>query len=360
MATVLFLFAILTTPQDRIICELWTRTLTQEAFDTACAVHSLEGLRVDVYSMDGALVCMKPAASLRTILEDCSLHGALDQYRLKIVQPEFTNLLCMVENEVNETPTAEMVADQCPGAGSDYVAKFAGTRSTEEARKFSCPVRRVPSGHGFYDQPFDAGGLVTRDELTWLAGQLIWNGHVKVISCGGMNGVNLNKIATPCGYLSAHDDVIRWQNQFNAAIFEAATAYDVPARLLKRMMLVESQLWPFYGGPDGEIGIMQITDNGLDTLLRWDREIDPDYLGRDDTRKAWSRNVTRQLFLCHNCNLQEAIDHIKETMPYYARLLAAFHCRAVTINPALTGADEWRQTIVDYNGSEEYLLRIER
>lgn len=361
MEILIFLFAILSTPQDRIICDLWTRTLTQEAFDAACPISSPVGYRVDVYSLDMQLLCAKPAEQLPTIREDCGLNGALDQYRLRIVQPAYTTLLCMVESNRQETPGAEMIAEQCPGVGSSYTVQYAGSRSAQDAAKFACPARSIPSGHGFYEQPFDVSGLATRDELPLLAGELIWNGHVKVTTCAGGSGVDLNRAATPCGYLSAQDAVIAWQNQFDAEIYDAALTYRVPARLLKRMMMIESQFWIFHDrGADGEIGIMQITDNGLDTLLRWDREIDPVYLSRDDTRKAWSRNVTRQLFICHHCSFQEAIDHIKNTMPYYARLLAAFHCRAATLNPAHEGADQWRQTVVDYNGSGTYLLRIER
>jgi hypothetical protein len=105
---------------------------------------------------------------------------------------------------------------------------------------------------------------------------------------------------------------------------------------------------------------MQLTDNGLDTLLRFDRVIDPEYLGRDALDQLWSRAVTREIFICRNCRMEETLQHIKNTMPYYARLLAAFHCRAVTVNPALTGADAWRQSVVDFNGSGEYLLKVEQ
>jgi hypothetical protein len=41
-------------------------------------------------------------------------------------------------------------------------------------------------------------------------------------------------------------------------------------------------------------------------------------------------------------------------------LIAAYQCRAVTINPALVGNDTWRQSVVDYNGSADYLGRIEQ
>lgn len=362
MTTVLFFFAILTAPQDRIICDLWTHALTMEAYKAACPTSALAGLRLDVLDVDTLdLLCSKPADDLPRVLEVCGLGGPLDAYVLRLVEPDFQTLVCMIQSESDITPTPVQVAEQCPQAGANYEVEYAGKREVKEAQAFACPVRNIPQGFGLYEQPFDADDLTTRDDLPLLAGQLIWNGYVTVISCDGTSGVNMHRIATPCGYASAHDDVIRWQNQFNAQIFTAATIYNVPARLLKRMMMVESQFWIFHDrGADGEIGIMQITDNGLDTLLRWDREIDPAYLSRSAEAQAWSRNVTRQMLICHHCTLQEATDHIKQTMPYYARLLAAYHCRAVTLNPALTGADEWRQTVVDYNGSGEYLAKVEQ
>jgi len=138
----------------------------------------------------------------------------------------------------------------------------------------------------------------------------------------------------------------------------------VPAKLMKRMMRVESQYWPFYTAPAGEIGVMQVTDNGLDTLLRFDHEFDPFYFERDDLDQFWSRSITRNKLYCNACTMEEAIAKIKETMDIYARLLAAFHCRAVTINPALLAPDAgdlaWRQAVVDYNGSADYLERIEQ
>lgn len=361
MQTIIFLFAILTTPTDRIICDLWTRELSQEAFNAACPIVTLAGYRLDVYSLDMQLQCSKPAESLPRILQDCNLNAALDNYILRIVQPNFSELLCMVESENETSPTDEEVIAQCPNVEKSYQVQYAGTKQEDEAVEFACPARDIPSGFGLYEQVSTADELVTRDELALLAGNLIWFGHVKVTSCEGRSGVNMNRVATPCGYLSAHDDVLAWQNQFNASIYEASITYSVPARLLKRMMMMESQFWLFYdNGLDGEFGLMQITDNGLDTLHRFDFGLDPDYLSRDETEKSWSRNVTRQLLLCDFCSLQEAIDHTKNIMPYYARLLASFHCRAVTINPSLVGIDGWRQTVVDYNGSFAYLERIEQ
>lgn len=360
MTTLLFLFAILNTPQDRILCDLWTRALTQPEFDAACPVSALTGLRVDVYSLDMSLVCSKPAESLPRIQQDCNLNAALDQYILRLVKPAQSDLLCMVESESEEQPSHAEIAAQCPALPSEYVVKFAGSREVQPEAEFSCPARTLTPGFGLYEQALASDDLFTRNELPLLAGKLIWFGFVDVITCEGGSGVTIDHVATPCGYLSAYDDVIAWQNQYNNAIYSAALTHGVPARLLKRLMMIESQFWPFYDkGAAGEIGIMQITDNGMDTLLRWDQAIDPEYLSRNIDAQAWSRNITRQLFHCPYCSLAEATEKIKINMPYYARLLAAYHCRAVTLNPALVGADEWRQTVLDFNGSVEYLLKVE-
>jgi hypothetical protein len=283
---------------------------------------------------------------------------------IRIVQPGFTELICSVVSQNEDLPTEQEVKDQCPQGlinfkTGAYTIAWKKPYTQAEAQPFTCPARSLQSGSGLYEQVPGADYLMTDLPLAWLAGKLIWTAQVKV-TCPGNGLDSFTLAANPCGLAQAKSITYQWQNQFNSEIYRAAIAYDVPAKLLKRMMIIESQFWPYYSGDANEIGIMQITDNGLDTLLRFDTAIDPTYLSRNEQKQSWSRNVTRQLFSCINCNLENAVNHIKETMPYYARLLAAFHCRAVTINPALTGNDAWRQAVVDYNGSGEYLERIER
>jgi hypothetical protein len=195
-----------------------------------------------------------------------------------------------------------------------------------------------------------------------LAGKLIWNGIVKPVCNGsGLDPYTLG--ADACGLSSTRDYVIRWQNQYNGEIFDAATKYAVPARLLKRMMSLESQFWPLWesASGDGEIGVMQITDNGLDTLYRFDKSFDPFYWERSDAGKFYSRSITRDRLYCHGCNMEKLIEKTKQNISLYAQMLAAFQCRAVTLNPALNDGshDAWRQAVVDYNGSAEYLAKIE-
>ena len=359
MIPLIYLFALLTTPADRWICDLWTRAITQEGMIAACGSLRLEGYRLDVYNLDMQFQCAKPAPYLMSILETCELDGLLDDYVLRLEEPGFTQIICMVQSEHEDKPSAEEIHSQCPWA-KNYTIKFAGVKAPDERKSFTCPARNLQIGLNLYEQAPSADALFTDDQLTWLAGELIWNGQVKA-DCYGSGLDPYTLAANACGLAFARGPVILWQNQFNTEIYAAAIKYNVPAMLLKRMIMTESQFWPFYEREDaGELGLMQVTDNGLDTLLRFDTLIDPDYLNRDDLGKLWSRGVTRNSLICINCTMEEAIAKIKSSMDLYARLLAAFHCRAVTINPLLVGDLAWRQSVVDYNGSDQYLIRIEQ
>lgn len=363
MTTILFIFALLTAPTDKYICDLWTSEITREGVIAACGISLLEGLRVDVYDLEMKPVCQLDAIYLNDLAEMaeiCQLVHPLDEYVLRIVQPGYTTIICYVNSTQQDQPTADEIAAQCPQA-HDYIIEFAGTMEPPRAPEpFKCPPRNLSSGFGLYDQAQSAKDLLTSEDLTWLAGKLLWSGIVKADCDGGTSGVNaFTMIANPCGMAAARQAVIQWQNQFDAEIYAAALANNVPAKLLKRMIRIESQFWPFYTAPAGEVGVMQVTDNGLDTLYRFDQAFDPFYLERDEANQFWSRSITRDDLTCHGCTLTQAIEHTRKNMNTYARLLAAFHCRAVVINPALEGQNAWRQTVVDYNGSADYLDKVE-
>jgi hypothetical protein len=358
MIPIIYLFALLTAPADKYICDLWTRAITQKNMMEACGTLQVEGYRVDVYDLEMDLLCTRPGSALMDIMNECDLESPLDQYVLRIVEPGFSTLICFVESEHEDKPTTEEVQTQCPWS-PPHIVKFIGTKPEEILSPFTCPARDIAIGPGLYDQASSAALLHTSEDLTWLAGRLIWGGMVKT-ECGGSGLYPVTFTANPCGLTYARSTVIHWQNQFDDEIYAAAIRHNVPARLLKRMIMIESQFWPFYKPTAAnEVSVMQITDNGLDTLLRFDPSIDPGYITRDDTAKFWARSTVRDTLTCVSCHIEEAIEKINSDMDLYARLLAAFHCRAVTVNPALVGDQAWRQAVVDYNGSARYLERIE-
>jgi hypothetical protein len=106
---------------------------------------------------------------------------------------------------------------------------------------------------------------------TYLAANLILQGAVDAGSCpdGGLSpgegGVN------QCGLEHARDAVNEWQNRFDELILTTAQETDVPARLLKNLFARESQFWPGIYQAAGDVGLGQLTENGADTTLFWNR-----------------------------------------------------------------------------------------
>src|SRR5689334_19194850 len=105
MIPLIYLFALLTTPTDKWICDLWTRAITQEGMIAACGSLRLDGYRVDVYDLDMKFVCAKPAPYIMELHDSCPLDHPLDEYVLRLVEPGFTQIICMVESENQTTPT---------------------------------------------------------------------------------------------------------------------------------------------------------------------------------------------------------------------------------------------------------------
>jgi hypothetical protein len=105
---------------------------------------------------------------------------------------------------------------------------------------------------------------------TYLAANLILQGAVDASSCpeGGLapgQGVN------QCGLEHARDAVNEWQNRFDELILSTAQETAVPARLLKNLFARESQFWPGIYQAAGDVGLGQLTENGADTTLFWNR-----------------------------------------------------------------------------------------
>ena len=70
MTTLFFIWAILTAPADRYICDLWTQQINRAEFVAACGVDLLEGLRLDITQIDdGAPVCSVDAVYLNDIAD---------------------------------------------------------------------------------------------------------------------------------------------------------------------------------------------------------------------------------------------------------------------------------------------------
>lgn len=366
MTLVLFTWYILLHISDTPVCALWLSTIpTQADVQAACRGYDLGALSMRVSTLETRqTVCDTKAEWIFQVNEICGYTLPPDQYVIHLIQPARDVISCAVNVDHEGKPTRDEILASCGpsawfGLASGRAELIYSHQTTENPDPPMCQSPDVPIGPGLYDQPSDPKQLWSDDQLTWLAGRLIWFGVV-IPDCGGYSGLDPETLAAnACGLRSARGKVIEWQNQFDTDIYNAAVMYNVPARLLKRMIGQESQFWPLYVGAAGEIGILQVTENGADVLLRYDPTLMPWYGGVRVDAQFWLRMEQLNKFDCINCDLSQAIEHTRAMIPMYARLLAAYRCRAVSINPALTGAQAWQQAAVDFNGSGEYLRHIE-
>ena len=116
------------------------------------------------------------------------------------------------------------------------------------------------------------GDLHTASRYDLLAGRLLVSGFVEGSRNGG--GVALSERSpNGCGVALSAPAVIEWQNQYNEAIVDASGRLELPPRLVKAVIAVESQFWPGSDWGKGEIGLGQLTDAGADMLLAWRPEV---------------------------------------------------------------------------------------
>jgi hypothetical protein len=363
----LYTFYLIVKVLDTKVCQVWlSHPPTRADIIAACSAVDLSKLRLEIVTYeDGDPVCTLRGVDIYHWPLMCEHDQSLDMYVLRLIRPEYETVACAVTVDHEGEPTADEVIESC---GVDAwlntmngSASLAFSHQTKiEPPPIVCPAPDLPMGTGLYDQAYEAKNLWTDKPYTWLASRLIWYGLVRPECPGGYSGISpVTGAADACGMVAARPDVIQWQNLFDEDIYAAAVASKVPARLLKRMIGLESQFWPMYVGKLGEMGLMQVSENGADVLMRFDAAFKPWYPSMSIDDQFWLRLAVRNSFDCPNCDLSEAIDKTRELIPLYARLLAAYRCRAASITPGLSGKDAWQQAVVDYNGSGEYLLKIE-
>ena len=249
-------------------------------------------------------------------------------------------LICSIETPPNTYPTDQQLADNCPYNisnglyfGEIEMTHFEITKSGDPGP--FCVPPNVPIGSGMLETPPSAEGLWTDDPLLMLADRLRWYGRSETIT--------------------------EWQNLFNQDIYNAAISSGVPAHLLKTLIGVESQFWPLWTPSENEISMGQITDAGIDVLMRYDEAAfnticnqavagcDRGYHIMSVAKQAMVRDTLRATLICHACSVDQAIEQERYNIGIYARVLRAYGCR--------NGWD-WIAALKDYNGGDKYLERF--
>lgn len=360
--TVLFIWFLLSSPVDKHICSLWvSKPPDNAALASACG--SLDGREHMIWRavkiQTGQTACEGPAADLPLI--NCNL-APLDQYVIQVIWPKQQQVVCAVTMTDSSLPGDDTIAEQCPDQASAYEAglitlKYAGARPAPDGTPV-CKIRPLTPGDGFYDLPSDPSKLQTAQPYALLAGNLIWHG-LSTPACHGWSGLDPGThSATACGIASTMPEVTRWQNQFDAAIYDAAVKTQVPPKLLKGVVAVESQFWPWSQGLKGETGMLQLTDFGADLTLLYSPDLyayvckpaigakncrEP-YAILSKARRTAVRDTLRKLLTIEEAPLA-AVYHVNNTMLIDASILSAYYCYAGEV----TGTPSWDSTLAVYN-----------
>lgn len=225
---------------------------------------------------------------------------------------------------------------------------------------------------GWLSSPDTPQELASNIPYEYLAGNLIRSGVVDASACTD-GGLLANGYASPCGSEIAYPAVEDWQNRFDDLIFFAAREVGVPAQLLKNIFSRESQFWPGVTPQRPEAGLGQLTDNGADTTLLWNRpffeQFCPTVLDASTCQKGYphldeqKRAALRTALVesvdafCPDCPLGIDLEEAEASVTVFAETLLAGCSQTAMVldlnypnpNPPPSYEDLWRFTLVNYN-----------
>ncbi len=232
------------------------------------------------------------------------------------------------------------------------------------------PVGGVPE---WLTTPNDASELSSDIPYTYLAANLILQGAVDARGCPD-GGIAPGGAANQCGLEAARDSVAEWQNQFDSLIVSVARETSVPARLLKNLFARESQFWPGIYQSAGDVGLGQLTENGADTALYWNKsfyqQFCPLVLPANLCKKGYMRlSEENQIRLrralvssvnatCADCPLGLDLSQANFSVSVFAHTMIANCGQAAQVIYNYTGQpvneiaeyeDLWRFTLTNYN-----------
>jgi hypothetical protein len=222
--------------------------------------------------------------------------------------------------------------------------------------------------------PADAADLASSEPYQYLAGQLIRAGAANASACAD-GGLLYGGYASQCGLEQAMDEVIAWQNRFDATILAVAERQSLSPQLLKNLIAQESQFWPgAYAISPHEYGLARLTVTGADTLLMWNEAFYESFCAPFLSEEACADGyhqllpvhqdmlrgalATRVNLICKPCQFGFDASRAEYGIEILAQSLLANAAQVEQIFENLTkkmaGAsasyeDLWRFTLVNYN-----------
>jgi hypothetical protein len=232
------------------------------------------------------------------------------------------------------------------------------------------PVGGAPE---WLSTPTQSEDLSSDIPYTYLAANLILQGVVDAGSCPD-GGITPGSVVNQCGMEKSRDAVREWQNQFDGLIFETAMETSVPAFLLKNLFARESQFWPGIFQAAADIGFGQLTENGADTALFWNRSFFNQFcplvmdseacgLGYANLDEEQQVELRRALVgsvnaACEECPLGLDLSQADFSVGVFAHTLIANCEQTAQVIYNYTGSltsnaasyeDLWKFTLVNYN-----------
>ena len=254
----------------------------------------------------------------------------LDDYLLQIVWRDAARTICAVKSPTPPDPmTACPPGSLYPDMPPDAVLELRGPFTPPPPPTAEIVITPPPPD---FTQP-----LATTDNLELLSYWLRW--------------YNLG-------------DPIAWQNRWDDSILGAGMVASVPPQILKAVIGQESQFWPMWTGIDGEVGLIQLTQDGADTALRhspalYDRycplAIWPPYCSRKfDQLPGWQQDHIAAALLADLTLTGPPLDRaaqVSDDLVTYARILAAYYVYAAEL-----GWPGWDYALAAYNAGGSCIL----
>lgn len=223
------------------------------------------------------------------------------------------------------------------------------------------------------DTPHNASELHSSIPYYYLAAMLIKNGIVDAGECD-MNGLESDLSANQCGLEKAQASVTEWQNQFDEQILQTSLDSGIPGQLLKNLFAQESQLWPGIYLDVNEAGFGQLTENGADATLLWNRsfydQFCPLVLAQETCDKGFAmltetqQNILRDALVqkvnasCADCPAGIDLSQANFSIHVFAETLVGncsqtdrvlYNVTKQNTSSVANYSDLWRFSLINYN-----------